>query len=48
MVQEADVFAGEKFDDLPVNDKLKQILRENNFDDMTKIQKSSVPIILKN
>ena len=48
VIQEADVFAGEKFDDLPVNDKLKQILRENNFDDMTKIQKSSVPIILKN
>ena len=48
VVQEADVFAGEKFDDLPVNDKLKQILRENNFDDMTKIQKSAVPIILQN
>jgi len=23
VIQEADVFAGEKFDDLPVNDKLK-------------------------
>jgi hypothetical protein len=34
---ESDVFAGEKFDDLPVNDKLKQILRENNFDEMTNI-----------
>jgi hypothetical protein len=31
------VFAGEKFDDIPVNDKLKQVLKENNFDDMTKI-----------
>lgn len=48
MAVEADVFAGEKFDDLPVNDKLKQILKENRFDDMTKVQKSAVPVILKN
>lgn len=44
----ADVFAGDKFNELPVNDKLKQVLRENKFDELTNIQKSSIPIILKN
>jgi ATP-dependent RNA helicase DDX31/DBP7 len=47
-VLESDVFAGEKFDDLPVNAKLKQILKENNFDELTNIQKSAVPVILQN
>lgn len=47
-VEAADVFAGEKFDELPVNDKLKQVLKENQFDEMTNIQKNSLPVILKN
>ena len=33
----AEVFAGEKFNELPVNDKLKQMLRENNFEELTNI-----------
>jgi hypothetical protein len=44
---EADVFSSEKFEDLPINNKLKQILKENKFETLTSVQKNSIPIILK-
>ena len=37
-----------KFDDLPLNDKLKQVLKENGYDQLTKIQKEVIPTILNN
>ena len=37
-----------KFDDLPINDKLKQVLKENGYDNLTKIQKEVIPTILQN
>lgn len=37
-----------KFDDLPINDKLKQVLKENGYDQLTKIQKEVIPTILNN
>ena len=46
-MQEAEVFTSDKFEDLPINDKLKQVLKENKFEQMTKIQKTSIPMILK-
>jgi superfamily II DNA/RNA helicase len=45
--QEADVFTGDKFQDLPLNDKLKQMLQENGYEQLTTIQKSAIPVILK-
>jgi ATP-dependent RNA helicase DDX31/DBP7 len=36
-----------KFDDLEICDKLKQILKENNFENLTNIQRNSIPVILK-
>ena len=32
-----DVFAGEKFIELPINDKLKEVLKINSFDELTNI-----------
>lgn len=43
-----DVFAGEKFIELPINDKLKEVLKINSFDELTNIQKNSIPVILQN
>ena len=41
------MFSGSKFDELEINDKLKQILKENHFEELTSIQKQSIPVILK-
>ena len=46
--KEAEVFTGDSFSELPINDKLKQILAENKFDKLTAIQKASIPVILQN
>lgn len=35
------------FEHLEINDKLKQVLRENNFEKLTNIQRNSIPVILK-
>lgn len=32
-----DVFAGDLFSDLSVNDKLKEVLKINSFDELTRI-----------
>jgi superfamily II DNA/RNA helicase len=48
----AEVFAIEdsvnKFEDLKINDKLKQILKENSFEKLTNIQRNAIPKILNN
>ena len=36
------------FDDLPINDKLKEVLKMNSFSQLTKIQRAAIPVILKN
>ena len=36
------------FADLDINDKLKQVLAENNYDKLTNIQRMAIPTILKN
>lgn len=41
------VFSGDKFSDLPINDKLKQALAQNSFTELTEIQKTAIPIIIK-
>ena len=43
----ADVFSGDKFSDLPINDKLKQALATNSFVELTSIQKKAIPAIIK-
>ena len=44
---EAEVFSGEQFDELPINDKLKQALQQNSFTQMTEIQKKAIPTIIR-
>ena len=36
------------FDQLQINDKLKQVLKDNSYESLTKIQRQAVPSILKN
>lgn len=43
----AEVFTGDKFSDLPINDKLKQALATNEFTELTTIQKNAIPTIIK-
>jgi len=40
-----EVFSGETFEQLEINDKLKEILKENGFIQLTSIQKQSIPVI---
>ena len=44
--QRADVFSGDTFADLPINDKLKQALAQNSFTELTGIQKRAIPAII--
>ena len=43
----AEVFSGDKFSDLPINDKLKIALEQNKFTELTEIQKKAIPMIIK-
>jgi len=43
-----DIFSITKFDELPICDKLKASLRENNYSIMTNIQQRAIPAILSN
>ena len=43
----AEVFSGDKFSDLPINDKLKQALDQNKFTELTEIQKIAIPTIIR-
>lgn len=36
------------FDDLPVCDKLKEVLKMNGYEQLTNIQRNAIPVILKN
>jgi len=47
-VKVAEIFTSDLFKDLPINDRLKQVLAENNFETLTKVQKASIPAILAN
>lgn len=47
-VKVSNVFTGNTFADLPISDKLKQILKEGNFDKLTSIQKKGIPVIMDN
>ena len=44
----AQVFSADKFTDLPINDKLKDTLSSNNYEQLTEIQKKAIPTILAN
>ena len=44
--QRADVFSGDTFADLPINDKLKIALEQNSFTELTGIQKRAIPAII--
>ena len=43
----AEVFSGDKFSDLPINNKLKEALEQNKFTELTEIQKKAIPTIIK-
>lgn len=45
--QKNSVFSVKTFDDLDINQYLKKTLTKNNYTTMTKIQKKSIPILLK-
>ena len=44
--KKAEVFSGDKFSDLPINDKLKHALNTNSFTELTEIQKKAIPMII--
>ena len=44
--KKAEVFSGDKFSDLPINDKLKNALNTNSFTELTEIQKNAIPMII--
>src|SRR5690606_9735482 len=46
VVVKRDVISADSFEELDIDNRLKEVLSKNGYSQMTKIQKTSIPVIL--